>query len=171
MNETVIRDRDNKRLIINRQVRGSSRLVWACWTEPRHLREWWGPDGWRSDIFELDLRPAGVWRYRLRPDRDHELDEEHWGRAVYEEIRPYESLTFLDGTSTPDGAPVPGTEMPTAVSITESGHGGCDVSITVGFPSAHDLEQAEAIGMVTGFTETLRRLHQYIGTTSEGTQE
>lgn len=171
MNATVVRDRDNKRLIINRSVRGDAALVWACWTQARHLRQWWGPDGWRADIVELDLRPAGIWRYRLRPDRDHELDEEHWGRAVYEEISPNESLTFLDGTSTPDGTPVMGTEMPTAVTITKSAQGGCDVSITVDFPSVHDLEQAEAIGMITGFTETLGRLNQHLETTDEGTEQ
>lgn len=170
MNATVIRDRDNRRLVISQKVRGSSTRVWACWTEPRHLRQWWGPDGWRADIFELDLRPAGVWRYRLRPDREHDLDEEHWGRAVYEEIAPYVSLTFLDGTSTPRGVAVPGTEMPTAVTITESEQGGCEVSIIVGFPSVKDLEQAEAIGMITGFSETLQRLDQHLDTTDDWTE-
>lgn len=170
MNGEVIRDRDNKRLITKRRVRGRPELVWACWTEPRHLRRWWGPEGWRADILELDLRPGGVWRYRLRPDREHELDEEHWGRAVYGEISPCESLTFLDGTSTPDGAPVVGTEMPTAVTITESEQGGCDVRITVDFPSVGDLDQAETIGMVTGFTETLERLDRHLGSTDDRTE-
>jgi uncharacterized protein YndB with AHSA1/START domain len=167
MTETVVRDRANKQLVVTRSVRGGRALVWACWTEAHHLREWWGPSGWRCDVFELDLRPGGLWRYRLRPDRDHELDEEHWGRATYEEVEPHESLRFLDGTSTPDGTPVAGTAMPTTVRLAEPGPGTCDIHITVQFPTIQHLEHAEAIGMVTGFTETLERLDAYVDTATE----
>lgn len=170
MTETITRDRDNKQIVITRSVRGRCALVWACWTEPHHLREWWGPEGWRCDIFELDLRRGGLWRYRLRPDRDHELEEEHWGRAMYQEIEPHVSLVFLDGASTPEGAPVAGSEMPTTVSLTESEPGMCNISITVRFPTTQDLEHAEAIGMVTGFTETLERLDRYLDAATEEVQ-
>lgn len=170
MTEQVIRDRENKRLIVNRTVRGTASRVWACWTEARHLRQWWGPAEWRSDIFELDLRPGGLWRYRLRPDREHELEEEHWGRAVYQEIDPPRHLSFLDGTSEPDGTAVPGTEMPTTVSISEHEDGTCAISITVNFPSVQGLEQAEALGMITGFTETLARLDHHLNDDQEGTR-
>lgn len=162
MTETVVRDRANKQLVVTRTMRGTSALVWACWTQPRHLRQWWGPRDWRADVFELDLRPGGVWRYRLRPDHDHRIEEEHWGRAVYESVDPHSSLTFLDGSCTPEGTPIPGTEMPTRVSIEEREPHRCEVSIIVRFPSVRALDQAEVTGMVTGFTEALRRLDEHL---------
>jgi uncharacterized protein YndB with AHSA1/START domain len=162
MTVTVVRDRANKQLIVRRAVRGDASLVWACWTEPEHLRQWWGPEGWRSDIFELDLRLGGIWRYRLRPDRDHRIEEEHWGRAVYEVISPHATLEFLDGACTPDGDPLPGTEQPTRVSIQETGPRRCEVSIVVRFPSILALEQAEPTGMIDGFSEALERLDEHV---------
>ena len=106
----------------------------------------------------------------MRPDREHELADEHWGRATYEEIQPRALLRFLDGASTPDGAAVPGSEMPTAVRLAERPGDGtvttCNVRITVGFPSVRELEQAEAIGMISGFTETLERLDHHMTTTT-----
>jgi uncharacterized protein YndB with AHSA1/START domain len=103
-----------------------------------------------------------VWRYRLRPDRDHGIEEEHWGRAVYEVVDPHSSLTFLDGTCTPDGTPVPGSDQPTRVSIHEPTPGRSEVSIVVRFPSVRAMEQAEPTGMIDGFTEALDRLDQYV---------
>ena len=162
MTATVTRDRANKQAIVRRTVRGAPALVWACWTEPEHLRQWWGPKGWRSDVFELDLRPGGVWRYRLRPDQSHEIEAEHWGRAVYEEVDPYASLQFLDGSCTPDGTPIPGTEQLTHVSIQELEPRRCEVSIVVRFPSLQALENAEPTGMIEGFTDALERLDEHV---------
>lgn len=117
---TVTRDRAGKRLIVEREVRGSAPLVWACWTEADRLREWWGPHDWRTDVLELDLRVGGRWRYRLRPDREHDLIEEHWGTATYEIIDAPTLLRFLDASSSPDGSVTAGSEMPTNVRITPS---------------------------------------------------
>ncbi|WP_407317197.1 SRPBCC domain-containing protein [Isoptericola halotolerans] len=162
MTAIVDRDHANKQLTVQRSVRGAAALVWSCWTEPGHLRQWWGPRGWRSDHFELELRPGGVWRYRLRPAREHGADEEHWGRAVYDVVDPYSSLSFLDGSCSPHGTPIPGTEQPTHVSIKESAPRRCEVRIVVRFPSVHALEQAEPTGMVDGFIGALARLDEYV---------
>lgn len=158
---TVTRDREGRRLTVERDVRGSAPLVWACWTEAARLREWWGPHGWRTDVLELDLRAGGRWRYRLRPDRQHDLDEEHWGAATYEIVEPPNLLHFLDSSSGPDGAVTAGSEMPTNVRITPSSPGRTAVTITIGFRTVEDLEQAEALGMVEGFTDALDRLNHY----------
>lgn len=164
---TVTRDREGKRLIVERDVRGSAPLVWACWTEAARLRQWWGPHGWRTDVLELDLRVGGRWRYRLRPDREHDLLEEHWGTATYEIIDAPTLLRFLDGSSSPDGSVTAGSEMPTNVRITPSSPGRTVVTITIGFRTLDDLEQAEAQGMVEGFTDALERLDHYTARTPQ----
>lgn len=176
---TVTRDRAGRRLIVERDVRGSATLVWACWTEPVRLRQWWGPHGWRTDVLELDLRVGGRWRYRLRPDAGHELADEHWGVATYETIDAPHLLRFIDGSSGPDGFLVEGSEMPTEVRITPGTPlnpdimGRTAVTITVGFPTAEDLAKAEALGMVEGFADALDRLDRLTtdaGSTQEGSQ-
>ncbi|OJH38554.1 SRPBCC family protein [Cystobacter ferrugineus] len=140
-----------------RSYGATAERLWACWTQPAHLRRWWGPHGWLVDIFELDARPGGSWRYRLRPDGEHELDEEQWGRAVYRVVDEPRRLEFDDAFTDPAGVPIEGSEMPTAVRIVAM-RDRTTVTITVAFAAAEQLEQAEALGMVEGFADALERL-------------
>jgi uncharacterized protein YndB with AHSA1/START domain len=53
--------------VITRVVNAPRRLVFAAWTEPRHLQRWLtGPEGWTMPVCEIDLRPGGRWRYVYR---------------------------------------------------------------------------------------------------------
>ncbi|GAA1805899.1 SRPBCC family protein [Agromyces neolithicus] len=154
---TVTKDYERCRLIVEREFAAPADLVWACWTQADRLRMWWGPSGWLVDIFELDVRPGGVWRYRLRPEAEHELDDEQWGRAIYRVVDAPHRLEFVDSFADASGALIVGTEMPTTVLIDQS-HGATSVSITVAFTGTEQLDEAEALGMVEGFTDAFERL-------------
>jgi len=56
--------------IVNSRVINFSRdLVFRAWTEPYHLRNWWGPSGFTNTFNEFDLRPGGYWRFVMHgPD-------------------------------------------------------------------------------------------------------
>lgn len=44
-------------------------LVWRAWTEPTHVAKWWGPKGFTNTVYEMDVRPGGVWRFMMHgPD-------------------------------------------------------------------------------------------------------
>jgi uncharacterized protein YndB with AHSA1/START domain len=34
-------------------------LVYQAWTNPNHLKNWWGPNGFTNTFNEFDLRPGG----------------------------------------------------------------------------------------------------------------
>lgn len=157
MTVQITKDFENNRLIVERSYEASAAVVWACWTEAGHLRRWWGPYGWLVDVFELDLRPGGLWRYRLRPEEEHELDDERWGRAVYQVVEESRRLEFDDGFCGPDGVLIAGSSMPTAVLIDPDKHS-TSVTITVTFAGSEELAHAEAMGMVEGFSDALCRL-------------
>ena len=41
----------------------------AQWTDPEHVAKWWGPTGFTNTIYEMDVRPGGVWRFVMHgPD-------------------------------------------------------------------------------------------------------
>src|SRR5579871_1401948 len=40
-------------------------LVWELWTTAAGLGEWFAPDGFESQVSELDLRPGGRLRYTM----------------------------------------------------------------------------------------------------------
>lgn len=59
-------------------------LVFDVWTQPEHLRRWWGgaSEDTRLAVCEVDLRPGGAWRFVERtPD-----GEEHPFTGVYHEV-------------------------------------------------------------------------------------
>lgn len=38
-------------------------LVYEAWTNPDHLAQWWGPNGFKNTFHEFDFRPGGTWQY------------------------------------------------------------------------------------------------------------
>ena len=73
-------------------------LVFSAWSDPNHLRRWWGPKGCSIGFCNMDLRPGGQLLYSLRmPD-----GQEMWGKFVYREILPARSprlCQFLLGST------------------------------------------------------------------------
>jgi uncharacterized protein YndB with AHSA1/START domain len=40
-------------------------LVWEAWTKAEHIASWWGPQGMKTKVIELDFRAGGNWRYLM----------------------------------------------------------------------------------------------------------
>lgn len=66
-------ERKPRELRTTRLVAAPRELVWKVWTDPNHVGNWWGPDGFTTTTYEMDVRPGGVWRYDMHgPDgRDY----------------------------------------------------------------------------------------------------
>jgi uncharacterized protein YndB with AHSA1/START domain len=74
-------------------------LVWKCFTDPAHMKGWWGPKGVKVVRSEMDLRPGGTYHYGMQmPD-----GAVMWGRFVYREIVPPEKLVFINSFSDEKG--------------------------------------------------------------------
>jgi uncharacterized protein YndB with AHSA1/START domain len=44
-------------------------LVFAAWTDAKHLAQWWGPKGFTNPVCEIDARVGGAIRIHMRsPD-------------------------------------------------------------------------------------------------------
>lgn len=56
--------------------------VWKAWTDVDHLKQWWGPKGFKGAHCALDLRPGGLMHYCLRAANGSEM----WGKFVFREI-------------------------------------------------------------------------------------
>jgi uncharacterized protein YndB with AHSA1/START domain len=70
-------------------------LVFRCLTEPDHLTHFWGPIGVSTPLerISVDLRPGGVFETVMVNDTD---GSEYRMRAVYDEVRPPELLSWTD---------------------------------------------------------------------------
>lgn len=49
-------------LVVRRTIRASPERVFAAWTTPEQLMQWWGPKGVRCPRAEVDLREGGAYR-------------------------------------------------------------------------------------------------------------
>src|SRR5471030_2367466 len=45
--------------IITREFAAPRELVFAAWTDPKMLAQWWGPKGFSNLVCEWDARPGG----------------------------------------------------------------------------------------------------------------
>lgn len=160
--KTIIhKDRERRELTVERIVGIPAGLAWEGWTEPEHIARWWGPKRWTTTIYEMDVTPGGVWRYSLKSDE--QSGEEVFCRAVYEEVTAPCKLVYTDSFADRDWKIVANSEMLTTV-LFEEAPGGTRLSIVTQFANVEQLESAEAMGMIEGFSDAYDRLEQYIET-------
>jgi uncharacterized protein YndB with AHSA1/START domain len=100
-------------LSMTREFSAPRRLVYEAWTQPDHLRHWWGPRGFTTLSCEMDLRPGGRWRVRSRSPEGTEVAEV----GVFREIVPPQRLVFTHAWEDVQGDP--GHETLVTVTFTE----------------------------------------------------
>src|ERR1700761_2916603 len=65
-------------------------LVFAAWTDARHLAQWWGPKGFTNPVCTIDARVGGALRIHMRaPDGNV-----YPMKGEIREIGPAERLVF-----------------------------------------------------------------------------
>jgi uncharacterized protein YndB with AHSA1/START domain len=58
-----------RELTLVRTFDAQRELVFAAFTDPRHLAQWWGPHGFTNPVCEFNARPGGALRIHMRgPD-------------------------------------------------------------------------------------------------------
>jgi len=65
-NET--KSRSEAKVVIERTYRASIEDVWDLWTTKQGFESWWGPQGFRADVHEIDARVGGALRYDMVAD-------------------------------------------------------------------------------------------------------
>lgn len=125
--------------------------LFALWTDPRHLAQWWGPTGWRVTRCEVDLKVGGAWHTRLLTGRG----EERSIGGRYLEINPPERLVFtweLPGSSASDVAQL------TIVTVTFEAIGEATQLVI----EHRKLSSGQAVDMDVGWNSTLDCLARYL---------
>lgn len=79
-------------IVVTRRFDAPRELVFQAWTDPEHVRQWWGPPGSTMLVCEADVRPGGSWR---RVTMDAGGGEVPF-KGVYQEVRPPERLVYTE---------------------------------------------------------------------------
>ena len=99
---TAVSTPSDREIVAERIFDAPPERVFAAYTEPKLIPEWWGPRGVTTTVDKMDARPGGDWRFVCR-----DPDGETAFRGTYREITPTErvSETFeWEGMPSPPGA-------------------------------------------------------------------
>lgn len=60
---------EGRELSITRLLNAPRELVWEVWTNPEHIKNWWGPEGFKNSISKMEVTPGGEWEFIMHgPD-------------------------------------------------------------------------------------------------------
>jgi len=67
-------------------------MLFAMWTEPKHLAQWFGPLGFTNPVCEIDARPGGALKIVMQaPNGDR-----HPMKGIFREVVKPERLVFTN---------------------------------------------------------------------------
>jgi len=148
---------DPRSIIGVREFDAPRDLVFAAFTDSKHLAQWWGPNGFTTTTMRFDFRPGGVWRFVMHgPDgRDYQ------NRITYEEIVPPERIVYRHGGE-PDVEPV---QMRQTIVFSDLNGGRTCITWRLDFPSATERDRViKNYGADQGVVQTMARLEDYVTT-------
>jgi len=150
-------------LVIERIFDAPRELVWKAWTDREMFVKWFGPKGFTTSAFELDLRVGGKWLHCMRSPEGQEM----WGTGTYREIVPPERFVSTNSFADEKGNAVPATHygmgegvpLEVLVTVTFEDLGG-KTKMTLrheGLPTGEMIE-----GAGTGWNESFDRLAEVL---------
>ncbi len=158
-------DKDSKKIKVEREFNAPLPMVWAAWTQPELLDQWWAPKPWQAKTKSMDFRPGGSWLYAMiGPGGDT-----NWSKADFKQIVSRESFSALtcfcdeNGTINPDWS-----QSLWKNTFTEKEEATL-VTIIITFDKLADLEKMVDMGFKEGFTAGLSNLDLYLSTQSPKT--
>jgi uncharacterized protein YndB with AHSA1/START domain len=88
--EKTNNDTANRSLHITRILSAPIDLVWEVWTNPAHIVNWWGPNGFTNTIQKMDFQEGGEWKLTMhRPDGTN-----YPNMSIFKEILPFKKIVF-----------------------------------------------------------------------------
>ena len=146
-------------MILTRVFDASHELMWKLWTEPEHIGEWWGPNGFTTTTHKMEVKAGGVWRFVMHgPDgRDYQ------NKITFTEVVKPERLVYKHGgTGDKEDRDLEPVSFHVTVTFAEEG-GKTRLDMRSVFPSAKARDfVVKNYGAVEGMHQTLGRLDEYL---------
>jgi len=147
-------DTSDRELVFTRLFDAPRELVFKVWTDPSHLIQWYGPKGFVTSVYEMDVRPGGVWRLTMRgPD-----GVDYKNRIVFLEVVKPARLVYKHE---PEEGSEPVTFQTTVTFGDEQGK--TRLTLRMLFPSFEEREYVvKKHGAVEGCHQMFGKLAEYL---------
>jgi uncharacterized protein YndB with AHSA1/START domain len=150
---------DRPEFVLTRTFDAPRELVYKMWTQPEYVKKWWGVEGSRIVVCELDVRPGGTFRIDMQAS-DGTV---YVNRGVYREVVENERIVTRDDR---DAAEAPGDIPAGTHTVTFDDIGGkTRVTLVSRFASIEERDFMVQSGVVVGIGQSLKRLERIINRT------
>jgi uncharacterized protein YndB with AHSA1/START domain len=75
--------KSDREIVVTRVFDAPRAFVFKLWTDPKHVAQWWGPNGFIITSHEMNVRPGGVCRFVMYGPNG----VDYQNRVVYRENR------------------------------------------------------------------------------------
>lgn len=137
---------------IEREFDAPREIVFATFTNPDLIPEWWGPRGTTARVVEMDVRTGGDWRFVI----DNGDGSETGFRGTYREVVPQERIV-----QTFEWEGMPGYISLETATFEDLGDRTKVTTVSV-FYSTEERDGMLGSGMEGGMNETFQRLDEVL---------
>ncbi len=157
--------------VVTRTFAAPRERVFAAWTDPKQLAQWFGPHGFTNPVCEMDARPGGRYRIVMRSPEGTDyplvgefIELEKPARLVMTmdaREHPPEFFAELDAVRPPEvrGRPF----RPEATVLFEEAFGRTTVTVIQRFESAADAAANAKLHAADGWGQSFEKLDALIG--------
>jgi uncharacterized protein YndB with AHSA1/START domain len=147
-------------LSITRVLRAPRALVWKAWSDPAHLKHWWCPKPWTTEVRAFDLRAGGAFYTFMRGPDGGTSDNP----GSFLEVVPLTRIVF-SSVLNEDWRPADAPWMPFTAIITMSDEGqGTRYTALVKHPTQATRDQHEKMGFHEGWGICIDQLDAFART-------
>lgn len=152
-NSSTVTTPAEREIHIERVFNAPRERVFAAFTEPDLVSQWWGPRGTTTVVDQMDVRPGGTWRFVSRDSDGNEFGF----RGVYREVAPPERLA-----QTFEFEGMPGYVSLETATFEDLGDGRTKVTSDVIFFTNEERDGMLSAGMEKGMNESFERLDELL---------
>jgi len=99
-----------RNLIITRVFDAPLALVWKAWSDPDHIKQWWGPKYFSCPSADIDFREGGRSLVCMRAPAEFG-GQDMYSTWTYTKIVPMERIEYIHNLADPEGNNVDPVQM------------------------------------------------------------
>lgn len=140
---------ENRQMRIERFLNAPVELVWKVWTDPDHIKNWWGPAGFTNTIDKMEVKEGGVWEFVMHAPDGTNFKNKH----LFSKIEKHKRIVMEHVT---------GPKFSLEVNFTKQGNGTLMVWTNT-FESAEQLQEVIKVFKAdVGLKQNIEKLEEYL---------
>ncbi len=145
----------DREIAITRILEAPRELVYEVWTNPEHVAQWWGPNGFTNTVHHMEVKVGGEWKLTMHgPD-----GTDYPNLIIFKEIIAPEKLVYIHGT----GDEPEEDRFFVTVNFNDLGNNKTELKMRMVFKTkAMRDEVVEKYGALEGAHQNANRMEQYL---------